>query len=77
MYSSPRWCSCDVREGSSHLAGHDCVRADGLVGAAVHQPVVSSPRAAVTASSHRTTRTSPSFAIATPLGTTTRFSSPI
>lgn len=79
MFQSPRWCSCEVREGSSHLASVGCVCVDGSVERAVPQPLVATPRAASTASSHRTERTSSvvSYGIATPLGRTSRFSSPI
>jgi hypothetical protein len=57
------------------------VRADGSVERAALSPLVSDPREGSVASSHRTTRTfslpGRSFPIATPLGTTSRFSSPI
>lgn len=52
----------------------DLVRASTVSEAAALQPVVSAPRAATVASSHRTSRTDrPSFGIPTPLGTTTAF----
>lgn len=78
MFTSPRWCSCEVREGSSHLSSFGCVSADGLDARAVPQPVVATPRAPLVASSHRTDRTdrASSRPIITPLGTTSRFTSP-
>lgn len=58
----------------------DLVRASTVGDGAVLVAVSSAPQAPVVASSHRTDRTDRdqrSFSIATPLGTTSRFSSPI
>jgi len=73
MFISPRWHVCDHDE-ESHLVGPWCA---GTVSArAFPQPLQRAPRAAAVASSHRTVSTSRSFGIATPLGRTSRFSSP-
>ena len=71
-YVPPVWCSCGV--DGEHLAPFGPVCASTAGSAAVLSPLVATPQAPQRASSHRTARTEQrSFAIATPLGPTTRF----
>ena len=68
----PVWCTCGA--DGEHLASFGAMCAPVTSSGATHQPLVSSPRAPGHVSSHRTSRTDrPSFAFATPLGTTSRF----
>jgi hypothetical protein len=68
----PVWHSCAYDE-APHLVGTWC--ASTVDASAVNPPLVSAPRAPQRASSHRTSARQ-SFGIATPLGRTSRFSSP-